>query len=255
MLVVAAGGDWLALRVARGLREGGAEVSSVAPEQLAGARLTLDGDALYWDGQRLLGVLLRPPAFAGFSEEFEQDDRPFCDAEVRALWLAASHLPSVLAINRYGPGDWLPGPSWLRLREDLADAGVELAPLTFGGEEPGAAGHWLPYCAQSPRALPGASARRAMGTAAAELNGGAVRHLAVAGRLLQGARSSTARSAAAARAATFLDGEGIVLSEIGTDARGRVLWIDPEPRFSDQQLATDAASRLVERFHAHLYGG
>lgn len=244
-LVAGHGDDFIAGRVESALRAGGADVLAVPPGNLAGASMTIAGERLVLDGVPIAGALLRAGPFGSFSDEYRPEDRPFCDAEFRAVWLAAMHLDSLLAVNRYDATSWLQGFGWSRFRSGLIQAGIPVSSLAFGGDEAVDDPSWLPYHADSLRPAPGPATRRAMGCALAHGNG-EERHLAVWGRLVTHGPES------ARQTAVYLDQHGIRLAAITTDRMERVLRINPEPALLDSEPARQVAAAVTEGLLAHL---
>ena len=77
-------------------------------------------------------MLFRVSPELTFSDEFEVSDQPFCDAEIRAIWLAALNLDSVLAVNKYDAMTWFEGSSWPVWRRKVIHVGIPVSKFLFG---------------------------------------------------------------------------------------------------------------------------
>jgi hypothetical protein len=191
-------------------------------------------------------ILFRAFPDSTFSVGFDAEDQPFCNSEIGAAWLAALNLDSVLAVNRYDATAWFEGLGWPVWRRWLAAAGVPLSPFAFGDAGAEDLDGWHPYATGLREALPPASTRRILGAAfTASLSAATV--LAVAG-----VPPRDEMSAAIREAARVLDACGLRIAEIGADAEGRVLAVNPQPSISDEALSP-VVRRLAELYHAHLH--
>jgi hypothetical protein len=242
--------DVLSRTVAEALRSRGHAVRCLAPGGLGDARVRLVGPSFWVDERPVGAILFRARPDAAFAEGFAPSDRRFADAEVGATWLAALHLDSVVAVNRYGPAAWYDGAGWPVWRRLLVEAGVAVSPFAFGAGPEDAGGiealRWHPYSGLSPRPVPGERARRALGAAVTRR----VRHrssVVACGEVVAGEPSGAVLDASA-----VLDADGVRLAEVVTDAGGDVLTVDARPALADPHAAARAAHRLVELYDAHL---
>ena len=245
VVVVAESDDLLAALVKTRLEAQGDQVMAVPPGALGSLTVCLEGDVFRVEGQCIGGILFRVIPDMTFSDSFAAADRGFCDAEVRALWLAAMHLDSVCAINRYDAAAWFEGPYWPIWRRRLIAGGIPVSPFTFGG---GAQGEWwYPYRSHQPQTLPGPISRRVLGSAtSAALPAQCI--LAVNGEVLVGDGHAPVLAAL-----KLLSEAGIRLAEVLTDNDERVLAIDTQPLIVDPSLAAEVSGRLAGIYHDHLY--
>ena len=247
--VVAHENDMLAAHTAAELELGGVPVLCLRPSELAGATTTLDGDRFVVDGCAVGGILFRAHPDEKLEAGFAPEDSSFCNAELRAVWLAALHLDDVLAINRYDAVAWYGGIGWQTWRRVLEEVGVELSPLRVGTPEDGepSDASWYPYALGTPRPAPGLATRRTLSAATTTARAASVVR-GVCGRTLGDTPSS-----AMSRAVVELRAAGLELVEVAGDEAGRVLQAGVLPRFEDPAEARAAAHILAERFHDHLH--
>lgn len=244
VVIVAERGDLLAALVQNRLEAQGDQVMAVPPGALGSLAVRLEGDAFQVEDERIGGILFRAIPDTTFSDGFEAADRSFCDAEVRAVWLAATHLDAVCALNRYDAAAWFEGPYWPVWRRRLIADGIPVSPFTFGGS--GSADWWYPYRSHRPQALPGPAAGRVLGSATSAAYP-AQRTLAVDGEVLVGDGCAAALSALRSLAEI-----GIRLAEVFTDGDGRVLAVDTLPLIADPALA-EVSDRIAGIYHDHLH--
>lgn len=211
-------------------------------------QLDLDADSCTVDGFRVGGVLFRASPEASWSDGFAADDRLYCDAELRAAWLAILHLDSVLAINQWDATTWFEGGEWPTWRRLMMEHGVAVSPFSFGGMN-GVSGshspHWYPYRFGEPSPAPGAASQRVLGaplTVATEQQVS----LVACGHVL------SPPCAPIENAVRVLASSGIQLASIVTDAEGRVLRVNPKPTPEEPVLLSRAASLLAEVYAGHL---
>jgi hypothetical protein len=253
VVIVGDPGDVLSRTVAEALSARGHGVRRIAPGGLGDARVRLAGPSFWVDGRLVGAILFRARPDAAFAVGFAPPDRRFADAEVGATWLAALHLDSVVAVNRYGPAAWYDGAGWPVWRRLLVEADVPVSPFAFGAAPEDAAGtealRWHPYSGLSPRPVPGGRARGALGAAVTPR----VRHRScvVACREVVAGEPS----GAVLNAVAVLDAAGVRLAEVVADAAGAVLSVDARPALADPRPAARAAHLLVERYDAHLRRG
>lgn len=197
------------------------------------------------DSQRVSGILFRSTPEIAFSEDFAVADRAFCDAEVRAIWLAAMQLDSVCAINRYDPSAWFEGAGWPVWRQRLIAGGVPVSLFAFGGSVVKA--RWYPYQSYDHQALPGPGAAKIFGAAVTDALP-EERALIVDGKILAGELPASAVSTP-----RVLAESGIRFAEVIADSAGRVLSVDTNPRITDISVASTVSTYLARMFHDYLY--
>jgi len=245
VVIVAERGDLLAALVQNRLEAQGDQVMMVPPGALGGLTVHLADDVFRVEKKRIGGILFRAIPDTTFSDGFEAADRSFCDAEVRALWLAAMHLDPVCALNRYDAAAWFEGPHWPVWRRRLIAGGIPVSPFTFSGD--GSAGWWYPYRSFRPQTPPGPAAGRVLGSATSAAFS-AQRTLAVDGEVLSGDGHASALAAL-----RLLTKAGIRLAEVCTDSDGRVLTVDTLPLLADPSLAAEVSDRVAGIYHDHLH--
>ena len=213
---------------------------------LAGHTITVDDTRVRVDGIALRALFWRCDPGAALADDFVPADRGFVDAEVRATWLAAMHLPSITVVNRYDAGAWFEGAAWPVWRRRLRDAGsdrvVALAPFTFGcASEDGGAARWLPYGGGGLRPSPGPRAARLLAAGLTD-DGGHDAQAAIfaCGHCVEGTPVEASVAAAAVLAAS-----GIALASVLTNRRGEVLSVDTNPGFVTAAGLAAAADRLA----------
>lgn len=245
VVIVAECNDLLASRVKTQLIAQGIPVAEARPGDLGSLTVHLQNEGFWVKGQRVGGILFRSPPDASFSADFQPADRAFCDTEVRAVWLAAMHLDSVCAINRYDAAAWFEGAFWPVWRRTLIARGVPVSP--FDCDDRVAGEWWYPYRSYQPQPPPGPTARRLLGASVSSTLP-AERTLAVNGEILAGERLANTVAAIETLAEA-----GIRLVEVITDRAGRVLAVATQPFITDPALAELISERLGAIYHAHLH--
>jgi hypothetical protein len=238
--------DSLSMMVAHELQQRKVPVTHFLPSSLANRRVRIRHDSFTVDGQPARGVLWRCVPGATFSADFISEDRSFCDAEVRATWLCAMNLSSVLAVNHYDAAAWFEGPGWTIWRRRLLKAGVPVSSFSYGATESPDGWAWFPYNAFHGREAPRSASRRTLGTALSRRTV-KQRSLIVCGEVMTGESSS-----AVVTAVGVLNRAGIQIAEAATDLEGRILTVNTEPNILDSALAQRASRRIVELYAAHL---
>ncbi|MEL7361561.1 MAG: hypothetical protein AAFN13_05785 [Bacteroidota bacterium] len=247
IVIVGSSADALASAVAASLRRRGADVLCADPFDLTGLRVSLYEERFTVEDRRVGAIVFRAPPDMSFSRSFRAEDRSFCDAETRALWLAASHLPSVLAVNRYGAGAWFGGTGWTRWRGLFLEAGLPLAPFAFGDVSDNEEHyHWHPYAAGQAHVAPGRATRRTLGAALTPSEQAQV-SLVVRGEVVEGEALP-----AVSEAAVLLQDIGIHVASIATDGKGRVLRVDALPVVERRASVQRSAHLISHLCHAHL---
>lgn len=238
---VVVGADRLARAATDRIREAGVEVLALTGAELADVTVRLHAHEFVVEGRAVRGVLLREPIGAALPAGFAADDWSFVAAEVAATWLAATHLPGLLAVNRLDAEAWFEGGQWPVWRRRLRGS-VDLSFLRFGDSD---ASRWRPYVGGGDRPTPSAAVRRSLGTALAnEAVAGST--LFVIGEALGGYPPRPVLEAA-----QRLRASGLELAAISHDAHGRVVAVDPFPAVPDD-LLEPATHRLAQAFGDHL---
>ena len=239
--------DGFSSLVSAKLERRGIRTISIVPGALGSSRLSLQGKAFRVDGVPIAGILFRVAPDAKFSEDFVAGDQSFSDAEVRAVLLAALHLDSILAINRYDPMAWFEGLGWPTWRRRMIAAGVAVSDFKFGSIELHNSPVWHPYAGLQTMPAPGQATARMLGAALTT-------DVPVHHSLIFGGDSLTGcRSASISAAARMLAKSGIYLAEIVTDQAGNILMVDTLPTISDPAVQIAASDGIVEIYHAHLH--
>lgn len=245
VLIVAYPGDHFAEAVAGRLERSKSQVLCVEPSQMPDLTVALRGDRLTVNGQAVGGVLARCPSNAFFSESFSDEDQSFVSTEIRAVWLAATQLPSVYAVNRLDPVAYFDDSEWSVWRTRLMSAGIPVSPFSFGNISPSELSHsWLPSRSLTMRVAPDPVVHRVIGAALTISRRGAS-YAYVGDQLL--AKDSPATVVEAQ--GVLLD-HGLRLAEITLDEQERVLLVNPLPIIEPPDQAADL---LAEAFRAHLH--
>jgi hypothetical protein len=247
VIVVSDHADEVSGAVANNLQVEGIPVVYAGPGALGDLCVHLRGDSFAVNGQSVGGIFLRSSPESVFGEGFAARDRAFCDAEIRAVWLAALHLESVLAINRYDPAAWFEAAGWPVWRWRLIEAGVPVSPFGFGDVEVQGARSWYPYRSSRAQSVPSRATRRVMGCALAQSTWKQV-SLVVCGHVLEGELSSSVESAA-----QLLNESGVQIAEIATDNDGCVLSVNTQPRISEARTVEQAGQLIGEAYRAHMH--
>jgi hypothetical protein len=241
-------GDKLADGVIAALQRQQIRVIRVAPQQMADQAVLIDGNTFRLQRQPIDGILLRASPEGSYSDGFVPEDRSFSDTETRSMWLAATHLDTVVAVNRYDAEAWFGSVGWVKWRQVLREQNVPVAPFRFGdaGEQSVLYQHWYPYASARAQPAPERVTRRVLGAALAKSTQAEVK-LAVCGRVIDGPAAP-----AAAEAAGILHEHGIHLASIATDSDGQVLTIDTLPAVQKAELIDRAAELLSGFYCEHL---
>jgi hypothetical protein len=211
----------------------------VEATRLADLRTTLDGERLVVEGELVSAIVFRAPSNSTFSASYPAADHEFCDAETRAVWLAALHLESVACINRLDAIAWFESEHWTVWRRRLARRGVALANCEFGAARKEGARVWLPFSGCAPQPDPGETIARACGTARF-MEQRFDSTLAVAGRIVDGPSNPAVEAAV-----RELSLAGVRLAEVVSDERGCVAWVDTQPCFPNARTAAQAAELVA----------
>ncbi len=237
--------DTLCRSLARALSADGVPVLRSTPGELSSLKVSLGEEMMLVEGQVVAGVFFHCHPDRCFSDGYVAEDRAFCDAETRAIWLSALNLGAVLAINRYDATAWFEGLGWASWRRRLREAGIPVADIHVGGGRH-STGHWQLFASGHQRPLPRPEVQRCLAAAVTESE-----HsrsvVAVGGEILGGCSSPSAHAAAA-----LLAEEGIWLAQLQLDQHGALLGVDPVPRVEDSASIQQITRRAQGAFHEHL---
>jgi len=222
-------------------------VMHISPEDLGDLHVSLQGERFNVKGLQVRGILFRASPHSAFCESFVLKDQHFCDAEVRATWLAAFHLDSVLAINKYDAAAWFEGASWPVWRRRLIRTGIPVSSFQIGDVITTGLWFWYPYGSCIPRSAPKRIIRRIMGTALT-LRNQKQTCLIVCNEVIAGEANSVVLDTY-----KLLEENGVCIAEIGTDSEGNIIYVNTQPKVLDSTSAEQAAHLIVGKLHAHLY--
>ena len=242
-IAVVVGRDLLAQAVTDHLRSRGVEVLAVCGHELGDLVWSLEAKSLKIEQRQVRALLLRDPPSAIAGLGYTPEDYGFVAAELGATLLAATHLQSVLAINRLDADGWFEDAQWPVWHRVLKKASVRVSPLHVGCSGSGAV--WRPYTGGPDRPPPDEAVRRTLGTALARAPvQGSV--LFAGGDAIAGEPPQAVREAASG-----LERRGILLARISFDPAGRVATVDTFPEITEDVL-DPVVARLAVRFDDHL---
>ena len=247
VVVVAYHDDPFSNRVAEILQGHEVTVLQVVPSNLARLNVLLKDDTFLVEHHPVKGIVFRVAPDRSFSGSFVQEDQGFCDAEIRAVWLAALHLESILAVNRYDATVWFENANWIIWRSRLIQAGIPVSPFYFGDFVQPGEWIWYPYKSYAPKTAPGRSTRRLLGTALTQV---AEQQpvLVIGGQPVGQKINSTVEDAT-----QLLMQWGVQVAQIWMDGQGCILKIDTLPNIFDPDVSKQAAVRIGELFYDHLH--
>lgn len=248
ILVISYPDDKLSRSVTRLLHAQGIQVLNTIPDTLGSRRISLQGDLLRIDGLPIGGVLFRVSPQSKFSDDFETFDQPFCDAEIRAILLAALNLDSILAINKYDATAWFEGLGWSTWRRALINSGIPVSELMFGDSPSKHLSVWYPYTGWEAKPVPGYHSKRILGSALTER--GSLHNTLVLGKDIIAGKQVPSLIATV----ELLADMGISIADIVTDPSEKILTVNTIPLISDVFIE-DVSHRIMEMFHAHLNAG
>jgi hypothetical protein len=246
VVVVANPSDLLADLIARHVLERGHYVTQLGPSELSSCQVCLQEDDFLIGGRKVDGVVFRVSPDMTFSDDYQLEDRSFCDAETRAVWLAVLNLQTVLAVNRYDAHAWFEGIGWPTWRHHLIKRRIEVGKMSFGDIRDANPGLWYPYSRDSSREVPGRTAARVLGVAIAAA-APSFRCLVVDSKILDGENLPNVH-----RAATVLKELGIVIAEVSVDSQQKILAVNTLPQVSEPHLRRRVAAQIAGLFDAHL---
>lgn len=243
--------DLLLDAICKQLADKGCRFQRLPPHELADLAVTQQHNTFRLGAESIDGIFFRCSPDSGFSANFEPDDRGFADTEIRALWLSALNIPGVYTPNRFDAAMWFGNNLLLRLRILLYDAGVPLAPLTFGNETGAEAALWLTNHDSRIQGSPRPDLQRYVG---ATLTPESAIHtlLCICGRTFVAGPDRLPPTHCASAAATALHKGGISLCEITLNEHDQVVGINPLPIVPDPWLE-QSSILLAEEYHAHLH--
>jgi hypothetical protein len=247
IVVISHSEDELSALITAILRKQGTRVMHIVPGALGSSQISLQGDVFLIDGWPISGVLFRASPESIFSDEFEASDQSFCDAEIRAVWLAALNLDVILAVNKYDAMTWFEGLGWPIWRRRLIDAGIPVSKFLFGDTTLQTLRVWYPYTRQEGRPVPGDNTRRILGSALTVST--SIQNSLIIGKDIVAGRQAHSIQAAA----DLLADSGISIAEITTDVNDNILTVNTLPTISNVQIGNMVSHRVAEMFHAHLH--
>ncbi len=246
LIIVSDYDDLLSNQVATTSEAQGVKVLRFLPNTLGDLNVCLRDDFFWVNGQPVGGILFRSSPNSTFSDGFDEDDQSFCDAEIRALWLAALHLDSILTMNQYDAAAWFEGSLWSSWRRCLIGAGIPVSPFAFGSVT-SVEGLWYPYGSQKAREMPGQATRGILGSAIALARQKQV-SLVINQEVLAGKTTPSILATA-----SLLEGLGVRFSGIVTDYQDRLLTIITRPTISNTNLAKLVSHRITGMYYEHLH--
>lgn len=247
VVVISHSEDKLSSLITAILHTQGIRVLSILPGSLGSRQISLQGDLLCIDSWPIGGVLFRVSPESTFSDEFEVSDQPFCDAEIRAIWLAAINLDSVLAVNKYDAMTWFEGLGWPVWRRKVIHVGIPVSKFLFGDASLQTSHVWYPYTSQQARPVPGYHTKRVLGSALTEST--SVQNSLIVGKdIVAGKQTRSIRATA-----ELLADAGIWIAEIATDFNDNILTVNTLPTIYDIPIENLVSQRIAEMFHAHLH--
>lgn len=238
--LIGAAGDAILDRLPAALELRDCAALVLAPERLADARITLDSERLELDREQVDAIVFRAATNAPFSASFPDGDHAFCDAETRAIWLAAVNLPQVVSFNRLDAIAWFETEHWSVWRRVLARRGVQLAPCEFGYARGERERVWAPFSSPNLQADPGDSVARASG-AARFAKQRFSRTLVACGQVVSGRICPEVDAATRA-----LADAGVRLAAIATDERGDVAFVDTLPQTLDEAESAQVVALIAD---------
>jgi len=222
-------------------------VIRLTPGDLGDLQTSLQEEVFKIKGLQIRGLFFRVPTHSAFCLSFILEDQPFCDAEVRAAWLAACHLDSVLAINRYDAAAWFEGASWPIWRRKLIKARIPVSPFEMGDINSTDSWSWYPYGSCIPRSAPTRTIRRIFGTALTQRNQKNA-CLIVYNEVFSGKVNKVVLETY-----KLLETNGVCIAEISTDYEDNVICVNTQPKIDDDVIAEQVAQLIAGKLYEHLY--
>lgn len=244
--VVAHPGDNLAESCLSQFKSRGVRAVAVPPDASGERRLALDATDCFLDGRPVAGVFFRTTSAAHFSAGFCEEDQDFANSEFGSIWLAASNLPAVKAINRLDAALWYDGARWFALRTRLHRAGVSSATICFGGGA-NQGERWLPFSGERLETATHEIAHRALGSAMTTAKPGG-HTLFVGGDIIEGETGPSFT-----RLGRTLLNQGLSIARAIFDQEGALFRVEALPVIENPAVCERTAERIVEVFHEHLH--
>jgi hypothetical protein len=244
-LVVADAADPLARIVSGALALRQFTVRDVEAGQLALLPLVLFSERVRVDGHFLDAVAFFTDPTTSFSADFAGEDRDFCDAEVRATWLAIVNSPAVATVTRWRPEEWSSLGEWAVWRRRMIDHGVCVSPMSFGENgDTSVDATWFPFSSGTAHRIPGLFGRRSLAPAVSGARL-AASSIYCCGEIVAGPDTPHVRSAVA-----VLEQYGTRLAAIMLDEQGRVLMCTSRPAIPEGSVACLVAEKIAEYLDA-----
>lgn len=247
IVIVAHHDDLLSNTVAHNLLTQDINVIHSIPSTLNSLRVNVQDELFIVEDLQINGILFRVSSDSNFSEGFVEEDRSFCDFEIKATWLAALHLHSLKAVNLYNALAWFEGLHWPVWRRMLIEEGIPVSSFRFGDPLAKNPNSWYPYLSFNPRPVPSTTTCKTLG-AATTSNSQEQVILFVCSEILSGKPNT-----AAITAAKLLEKEGVLIVEITTDFGQNIVSVNSTPIIKDVEVAKRAAHLIGDMFLAHLH--
>jgi hypothetical protein len=249
ILVISHPQDKLSDLITANLYTQGVRTLHFSPGALGSRQISLQRDFLCIDGLPIYGMLLRVSPESTFSDDYEINDQSFCNAEIRAILLAALNLDSMLAVNKYDAMTWFEGLNWPTWRRRLIHADIPVSEFLFGDTTSQTSRVWHPYTSREAMPVPGYHVKRILGSALAE-SVSAQSSLMIAKEIIAGKRAPSIFATA-----ELLANSGVCIAEIVSDINNNILTVNTLPTISDVCIENIISDRIMEMFHAHLHCG
>jgi hypothetical protein len=247
-VVVGEANDLLAQALSASLTQRGLQAQFIDAADLALQPIQLRNTEARLNGRGIDVAVFLAEANRSFGGDFTVEDRDFCDAEVRAIWLALLNLPSVKTLTRWTAEEWASMGGWAIWRRRLSGAGIPLTSMSFGSAPDAAAARWFPFTSTRTHTLPGGLGRRVL---VPPLTGQEPVSSAIwcCGQVIAGPDLDVVRACG-----SVLENYGTRLASITLDEEGRVFACASRLHISDMTLAIRVADRAAEQLCADLSG-
>jgi len=229
------------------LREQGNRVFILTPDRLASEILTLTEARLAVNGEEVRGVFFHAAPDRSFSSGYTDEDRGFVDAEVRSVWLAATQLEQIFAVNRYPALAWYEGLRWHTWRRYLSLGSVQLTPMRVGYSFDEFESIWHPYYSPEPVGMIEEDQLRVLGGSVSPGNKSR-EVLMVFNEIVNGYSTPTVQ-----KGISILGKQGIRLARLDLDKNGKIISVDVQPELMSSTLANRVAETIVHEYHVHLH--
>jgi hypothetical protein len=247
-VVVGADADPLAEAVTASLSSRGVDTRRIDASQLALEALELDRDGATLGGRTIDAAVFLAEPTASFGGDFAREDAEFCDAEVRATWLALLNLPSIATVTRWTAEEWTSLGEWAIWRRRLLADGVACTALAFGMDPADGGTRWVPFSSSETHSLPGPAGRRMLvpPQTSAQPAGTSIW---CCGRVVAGTDSQTVH-----RCGQVLERYGTRLASIVLDQDGAVFACASRLQVVDEPTVISIAESVADQLHADLSG-